>query len=211
MTEFPYAQSKKSLKGVIDKIPTVGVPQKVDEKFLKSIGFGSTNDRKVISVLRCLDFVDNTNQPTGRWRSFRNPEDSKTVMADALRHGYMDLFAQYPNADVLNSNELMNFFGAHTEAGADVIRKSVMTFTTLCEYADFDTNFDESAVESKSDSAATKAGARYNGSGVRPPKLPEEPALHIDIQIHISPSADEDQIDNIFKSMAKHLYNIDAN
>jgi glycine cleavage system regulatory protein len=32
------------------------------------------------------------------------------------------------------------------------------------------------------------------------------PALHIDIQIHISPEASADQIDQIFASMAKHLY-----
>ncbi|MDW8213783.1 MAG: DUF5343 domain-containing protein [Roseiflexaceae bacterium] len=33
------------------------------------------------------------------------------------------------------------------------------------------------------------------------------PSLHIDIQIHISPEATPEQIDSIFKSMAKHIYN----
>ena len=32
------------------------------------------------------------------------------------------------------------------------------------------------------------------------------PALHIDIQIHISPESTTQQIDQIFESMAKHLY-----
>ena len=32
------------------------------------------------------------------------------------------------------------------------------------------------------------------------------PSLHIDIQVHISPEAPADQIDRIFESMAKHLY-----
>jgi hypothetical protein len=31
------------------------------------------------------------------------------------------------------------------------------------------------------------------------------PSLHIDIQIHISPEASTDQIEQIFASMAKHL------
>jgi len=31
------------------------------------------------------------------------------------------------------------------------------------------------------------------------------PSLHIDIQIHISPEASAEQIDQIFASMAKHL------
>jgi hypothetical protein len=33
------------------------------------------------------------------------------------------------------------------------------------------------------------------------------PSIHIDIQIHISPEASISQIDQIFASMAKHLYN----
>lgn len=32
------------------------------------------------------------------------------------------------------------------------------------------------------------------------------PSVHIDIQVHISPDAGADQIDQIFSSMAKHLY-----
>jgi hypothetical protein len=32
------------------------------------------------------------------------------------------------------------------------------------------------------------------------------PALHIDIQIHISADASGEQIDQIFASMSKHLY-----
>ena len=45
-------------------------------------------------------------------------------------------------------------------------------------------------------------------------KLPQQndahspaPTLHINIQVHIDASAKDDQIDKIFESMAKHLYN----
>ena len=34
----------------------------------------------------------------------------------------------------------------------------------------------------------------------------QNPSLHIDLQIHISPEASADQIDSIFASIAKHLY-----
>lgn len=33
-----------------------------------------------------------------------------------------------------------------------------------------------------------------------------QPSVHIDIQVHISPESTSEQIDTIFKSMAKHLY-----
>ena len=35
---------------------------------------------------------------------------------------------------------------------------------------------------------------------------PKRPALHIDIQVHIDPNASAEQIDQIFASMARHLY-----
>ena len=48
-------------------------------------------------------------------------------------------------------------------------------------------------------------------SAVVPPAIPSstdsaEPSLHIDIQIHIDSTATAEQIDQIFSSMARHLY-----
>lgn len=212
MNQFPYAQTKKSLKGIIDKIPTIGVPVEVDAKFLSSIGYGKSNDLAVIKVLRFIDFVDEADQPTQLWRAYRNPDEAKSIMADAIRTAYADLFAQHPQADVVNNNELTNFFAAHTNSGADVVRKSVSTFVTLCAYADFDLEPQNGLPESKAIDSANGSDRRRHGNGIKPPALPDQqPALHIDVQIHISPSADADQIDNIFRSMAKHLYSLDAN
>lgn len=41
-------------------------------------------------------------------------------------------------------------------------------------------------------------------------KLTDRPALHIDIQIHIDPTSSAEQIDQIFASMAKHLYRTES-
>ena len=35
---------------------------------------------------------------------------------------------------------------------------------------------------------------------------PNDPSVHIDIQIHIDSSATSEQIDQLFESMARHLY-----
>ena len=47
------------------------------------------------------------------------------------------------------------------------------------------------------------ASASTNGGEVR---SGNRPALHIDIQVHIDPTSSAEQIDQIFASMAKHLY-----
>ncbi len=40
----------------------------------------------------------------------------------------------------------------------------------------------------------------------KPGEIPSQPAVHIDFQIHISPEATPEQIDQIFASMRRHLY-----
>ena len=46
---------------------------------------------------------------------------------------------------------------------------------------------------------------------MHPPTLtdihPSFPSVHINLEIHISSDATPDQIDKIFESMAKHIYN----
>lgn len=48
----------------------------------------------------------------------------------------------------------------------------------------------------------------HRDAAIPAPMIPvvNEPSLHIDIQIHIDSSASPDQIEQIFASMAKHLY-----
>ncbi len=211
MTKFPYAQTKKALRGVMDEIPKVGVPSTVDQEFLSSIGFGSANDQSVVKVLRFIAFVDDKDGPTETWRSFRNPRQSESVMANAIRTGYAALFALHPNAYALSSSMLREFFAEQSTASEQVITRIVNTFTTLCDYADF-SQASKSRAEMASEKDSRTTNGRGNGRRIESPELPDgQPALHIDIQIHISPSADADQIDNIFKSMAKHLYSVDAN
>ena len=49
--------------------------------------------------------------------------------------------------------------------------------------------------------------ARGNDQVVKPNN---RPALHIDIQVHIDPTSSAEQIDQIFASMAKHLYGYES-
>ena len=58
-------------------------------------------------------------------------------------------------------------------------------------------------------SPATRPDAQVSrapAAGVRSETVSVQPSVHIDIQVHIDPSATADQIDQIFASMARHLY-----
>lgn len=53
---------------------------------------------------------------------------------------------------------------------------------------------------------APKGAAVYQLDKPLLPDTPPSPSIHIDIQIHISPDAKPDQIEQIFASIEKHLY-----
>lgn len=48
---FPYITVVGSLKDFINKIPSMGVPEKINTKTLPSMGFKSTNDRVLATTI----------------------------------------------------------------------------------------------------------------------------------------------------------------
>ena len=56
-------------------------------------------------------------------------------------------------------------------------------------------------------SVETTEPSEINGNA---PVQSKRPALHIDIQVHIDPTSSPEQIDQIFASMARHLYGLES-
>ena len=138
---------------------------------------------------------------TSKWTQYRGA-NHKRVLGEAIREGYAELFSVYSDAHQRNQADLDHVFSTSSSGGKQVIAKTVSTFKSLAEQAEFAPVQEQTELQMKSGPLHTPAAAgaaRAGGyrSGV---------ALHIDIQIHISPEASADQIDQIFASMAKHLH-----
>jgi hypothetical protein len=71
MAEFTYLTNPAKIREFLLKIKTVGVPEKVTNNYLVSVGFKSSNDRALITVLKSLKFVDSSGKPTTRWQHYR--------------------------------------------------------------------------------------------------------------------------------------------
>jgi len=207
MGEFIYTTVPGKIKPLLTKIRTVGVPPKVTAQWLKTIGFTSSNDTSLIGVLRFIALIDSNNAPTPKWSQFRGSAH-KVVLGQAIREGYSDLFNVYPDADSRSQTELDHVFSTNSAGGKQVIAKTIGTFKALVEEAEFPTEGE----------ASHHAQVRPLHTSVSHP-MPDDkrqvpqaqptafgPALHIDIQIHISPEASAGQIEQIFASMAKHVY-----
>lgn len=212
---FQYANVPSKLKGFMEKIRTLGVPSKANQSWLASIGYKSSNDRSILNVLSFIGFVDSSSQPTDRWLEYRGSQHQQ-VLASAIKDGYSELFNIYPDAYKRDSSTLESFFSTKTTSGKQVISRLVRTFTTLCDMADFDgtesapTHSTTRPSQAKSAVSQSVESQEVRESVSAPSNLSitgqDKPSLHIDIQIHISPDASADQIDQIFSSMAKHLY-----
>ncbi len=201
MADFIYTTVPGKIKQLLQKIREVGVPQKVTVQWLKTVGFKSSNDASLLGVLKFIGLIDSSGVPSSKWTQYRGT-NHKVVLGEAIRVGYADLFAVYPDADQRSQSEIEHVFSTSSSGGKQVINKTVGTFKALAEQAEFSPVNEQTDLRMPSGPLHTPAVQPPAGAG----RSSFGPALHIDVQIHISPEASADQIDQIFASMSKHLY-----
>jgi hypothetical protein len=201
MADFVYTTVPGKIKSLLSKIREVGVPQKVTVQWLRTVGFTSSNDASLLGILKFIGFTDSSGVPTSKWTQYRGA-NYKQVLGEAIREGYADLFAVYPDANQRSQGDLDHVFSTSSSGGKQVIAKTVGTFKALAEQAEFSPISEQTDLRMPS-GPLHRPAFQSSHSGERN-SLP--PALHIDVQIHISPEASAEQIDQIFASMSKHLY-----
>jgi hypothetical protein len=206
MSEFAYTTVPGKIPTLLQKLRGVGVPQKISVQWLKTICFTSSNDSSLIGVLKQIGLIDASSVPTSAWTQYRG-NHYKKVLGRAIHDGYADLFAVYPDAPMRSTTELEHVFSTSSSAGKQVIGKTVSTFKALADQAEFDQEqestaltVDQTELHRPVGSAASRPSSQQ-GTSITP-------TVHIDIQIHIAPEASTEQIDQIFKSMSKHLYGV---
>jgi hypothetical protein len=207
MPEYVYTTVPGKIKPLLAKVRQAGIPAKVNQVWIKSVGFTSSNDTSLIGVLKFVDLVDSSGVPTLRWNQFRG-NDHKRVLGEAIKSGYADLFSVYSDADSRSQSEIEHVFRTSSSAGTQAIAKTLATFKALVEEAEFTGSSDRAepaqvAVGPRLPLVASGHAHSGHLKGLSPA------SLHIDIQIHISPESTSEQIDQIFESMAKYLYNVE--
>lgn len=203
MSDVVYTTVPGKIPGLLAKLRQVGVPSKVTHAWLKTIGYTSSNDGSLVGVLRIAGLIDGNGVPTERWSKFRGAQ-GKAALGEGIRSGYNELYAVYPDAHQRSNTDLEHVFSSSSKAGKQAISKAVSTFKNLVSEAEFDaealpgeTHFEADALHAPV--TTKKAAAEASDKSA-------SPSLHIDVQVHISSEASADQIDQIFASMAKHLY-----
>ena len=205
MADFIYTTVPGKIKPLLAKIREVGIPPKVTVQWLKTVGFKSSNDASLIGILKFVGLTDASGILSSRWAQYRGA-NSKQVLGEGIRDGYADLFAVYPDANQRTPTELDHVFSTSSSGGKQVIGKTVSTFKALAELAEFTPVSEVTDLHMPSGPLHTPPAASSPPPSNASHTPSHAPSLHIDIQVHISPEASADQIEQVFASMAKHLY-----
>jgi hypothetical protein len=206
---YPYHVNTANVKKFMEHIQKGGVPTKVTGTYIKSVGFATSNDRAILTVLKFIGFVDNAGAPTDLWRKFRNKDQGKKVLAAALRKSYATLFDTYPDANRKDNEALRNFFSSHTNVSEGTLTLMVRTFKTLADFGDFESTTDEELSDVKDvEINEDEVPEPDKGGGVVKRKLLTGTGgmtVNINIQLQIPATDKAETYDSFFAAMKKHL------
>lgn len=143
--KLPYMTSPGTVKTVLDKIIEAKTPERFTQDFLETkLGAKGGSARPIIPLLKRIGFLQQDGSTTDLYKKFRNATTSQAAMAQAIKHGYAELFDRNEYAYELDKpklTELVNeISGAEKGNTADYL--TVNTFLNLKEYADFDDSLD---------------------------------------------------------------------
>lgn len=201
------------------------IPSVVNVSYLKSLLSLNSDQsaRNIMAPLKQMGIIDVEGKPRPRATDWRSDAKYSEVCSIIVREIYpQELLDLFPDVQIDNS-AAKSWFMDTCSLGDNAAAKIVSTFSLL------------KSGQVKSDSDITKSTVAPVKKKLSNPKRTEHPeigapleqisspslnsntpitpnpssaipAVHIDLQIHISPDASPDQIDSIFASMAKHLY-----
>lgn len=200
-------------------------PKQVTADYLQTVlGVEQGAASNLIPPLRAIGLIDESGKPTSvanDWRSDEHyPDVCKSLIEKLYPHDLRDaLPGPKPDRD-----KVEKWFMRNTGTGEGAAKQMAAFYLLLCEA---DPAAEDQKAEAKKNTAApkpktprpkamrTSETAERHPVSVHPPVQPAAtggtngapiPSVHIDIQVHIAADASTAQIDQVFASMAKHLY-----
>lgn len=174
----------------------------------------------VLPGLIAFKLIDENGKPTDRAIQWRDDQQYPQVCEEIKREIYpQELIEALPGSSP-DREAVERWFANKTGVGVAAARRMALVYLLLSE-ADpshgEDVTLPKKTTKPKQSKPAKPRAVKPSpftepsepASKLKEPELQtpmNSPSLHIDIQIHISSDASSEQIDQIFASMAKHLY-----
>lgn len=196
-----YMPSVKNLPAILDKIVSGTAPAKFTAAHLKNIGLPSSNDRGVIPLLKDLGFLSADGTPTKRYHEYRNAAHSRSVLGEAIKEAYEDVFHVNANPTKADRDAIVGTFKSVNNVGDRVADVQAMTFFALLDKADIG---GESSKKRKEEQIQEPSDGKATGtpnSGMTPRTL----HLRHNVEVHLPATKDIEVYNAIFKALKEHL------
>lgn len=199
------------------------VPAEISLQYLTTLlQLSNTSSAATIfGPLKQIGLIDEKGKPTDRLWDWRLDDKYKDVCNQILIEVYpAELLDLFPDPQV-DKKRVENYFVSVSKVGEVAARKYAAFFALLKSGEVKDelpekkavTQKQESKRESKREKISVKNSPESEASTISTTSSTttsknnnRNATLHIDLQIHISPEASAEQIDQIFASISKHLY-----
>jgi hypothetical protein len=207
----PFMNATGLVTKIFDKIISASQPERFTQDFLKTkLGYDSGSSRPFIPLLKRLGFISTDGTPTPLYSKFRNEQERSKAMAQAIRHGYKEVFERNEYAHDLEKNKFKNLIIEMTglEPGDAMVNAIVGTFFALKSYAKFD-GHDQDAAPQDENKKKNVVLLENNGDDTPPPLPPRQAAnglnLSYTINLNLPETSDVEVFNAIFRSLKENL------
>jgi len=198
---FPYTTRPAALRKFLEQVPKRPKPTVINEATLNSWDIKGGDSYTVVRVLKALDLVSSSNEPTNNYTQFMHAQNGPAVLAQRIREIYAKLFEQALEPYKESNETLRNLFNIYSSGAQQTIDFQIQTFKALCDYADFSGTLP--AVTTTTGIAATKGQASREKADST---VVGQPVIHIDLHIHLPENKSGRDYEYIFQDIARYLY-----
>jgi hypothetical protein len=206
------------------------MPREVDASYLATVlDISEAAAGNLTGPLRALGLIDDNGRPTDLALAWRDDEQYRQVTSTMLESVYPQGLRDAAPPPSPDRGAVVRWFSRTTGAGQAYTERMARLYLLLAagDPGGADQPARERAprqgqpVAQGRPTRQTRAGGRATAPGrgtpapepqvqtpapAPAPRQAQQPSVHIDIQVHIDPAATAEQIDQIFASMARHLY-----
>lgn len=197
-----YVLPTNRIPDLFSKIRDGQAPERFTHALLRDWDFKSTNDRAFVPLLKELGFLTADGVPTNLYHDYRDHSRSKSVLGQAIRNAYGDLFLIKESPTAADKSAIEGKFKSFHNVSDNVAGLMSKTFFGLLALADLSKpRVSSSPASVKSETAEPQAVDKDRI------KVPVNTGLHYNIQIHLPATKDVEVYNAIFRSLKEHLLN----
>lgn len=200
-----YVQTIGVIPDLFRQIRQGQAPSQFTVQHLKDLGFGSSNHRLFLPLLKTLGFLTADGKPTARYSEYRDETQSRRVMTEALRDAYGDLFVLRSKPSDADRALFEGKFKSTHNTSDRMAKLMASTFFALLPLADLDATPKPATAEPKPSDVGKEDAAKQEEPGQRGSGRRAATSLHYNIQIHLPATKDIEVYNSIFKSLREHL------